>query len=71
MSKNKSNKCDMINIKLYGWELEEMIEAYLKEKLGNVNLWTIEFSGNDLKNPHIYNDSDNIFSIYVEYKRGK
>ena len=67
----KKNEITSINIQITGWELEQLVEQLIKEKLGhNIDIAYLEFCKEKLVNKYIYNHEDNKFSIFVEYSRG-
>lgn len=68
MMKKENNQ--ILSIEITGLDLEEMLEQFLREKLGNVEINYLELVKSKIKNKHILNDNDNEFYIFVEYNRG-
>ena len=61
-----------IKIKIESWEIDLMLESFVKDKLGqDVDVSYIEFLTEKIKNKHILNGEDNEFSLFVEYNRGE
>ena len=61
-----------IKIKIESWEIDLMLESFVKDKLGqDVDVSYIEFLTDKIKNKHILNGEDNEFSLFVEYNRGE
>ena len=62
-------KHENIALQINGYDIDDMIERYLKEKLGDVEIVYSEFTISKLKNKHILNDDENEYTIYVDYTR--
>lgn len=61
----------MIILKLSEYEIEKMLEAYLKEKFGDqFEPVYLELCAEKVTNKHIINGDDNTFSLYVEFNNG-
>lgn len=57
-----------LTLYLDGYDLQDMIESYVRTKLGKkVKVNYSELVTDKIKNKHILNDSDNSFSLFLEY----
>ena len=68
--KKKEIKMDSVFIEVSGYELQEMLTKYFKEKFGdNFDINYMEFMTEKLENEHILDHEDNEFKLFVEFTR--
>ena len=65
--KKETRRCNL-SINLSGYELEDIIEDYIKTQIGDVqNMYICDNNNND--NNLMLNAQDNEYQIYVEFER--
>lgn len=61
-----------VTLKIDGFDLQEMVEMYAKQKLGvDIDLNYSELITEKIRNKHILNDDSNEFILFLEYSRGE
>jgi len=61
-----------VTLKIDGFDLQEMVEMYAKQKLGvDIDLNYSELITEKIRNKHILNDDSNEFTLFLEYSRGE
>lgn len=61
-----------VTLKIDGFDLQEMVEMYAKQKLGvDIDLNYSELITEKIRNKNILNDDSNEFILFLEYSRGE
>lgn len=70
MGSNKQKKYNSVTFKIHGYHFDEMIELYVKSKLGkDIEQIYTELIEDKIANKNVLNSDDNEFSLFVEYRR--
>ena len=67
--KKKSVRSECINFTINSWLLHKFIIEIAKQKLGDVEIKSLEFTGHDDNDCVVLNCEDNNFDVFVEYER--